>query len=200
MVYVEGTTHGGHVAGSSGRQLEVATAGIVSYSRAGSTSRLAEVVSDGARTADARVQMTSNDAEGAVNNAGCDVLAAVGRTIFGCPMHIGGPSSKLKRFVDPTVRGLSPTLWRDKRGGWLVDSTGTSGDKRPMVTYLLHPDDATRNGLDRRGQDVTGGSGHHSGVLATPRRISDIRERPEHVVCRLHRKLTRATIYEAGPA
>jgi NAD(P)H dehydrogenase (quinone) len=135
MMYVEGMTHAVHVAGSSGRQRKVATAGIVSYSRAGSTWRLAEVVSDGACTADARVQMTSNDAEGAVNNVGCDVLAAVGRTIFGCPTHIGGPSSKLKRFVDPTVRGLSPTLWRDKRGGWFVDSTGTSDDKRSTVTY-----------------------------------------------------------------
>lgn len=135
MSYIEGTTPRPIRGGSSGRQLKVAPIGIVAHSRAGNTWRLPEVVDDG-RTGDAQVHLLGVDAEGVVDEARWDVLAAADAIIFGCPTHMGGPSWQFKRFANTTVRAWSPTMWRGKLAGRFDNSTGMSGDKLSAVTYF----------------------------------------------------------------
>lgn len=110
---------------------------IVYHSGYGHTKRLAEAVAQGARDADASVSVLPISANGELDDAAWETLAAADAIVFGTPTYMGGPSWQFKRFADTSSKVWGGQGWKDKIMAGFTNSATMNGDKLSTLHYLF---------------------------------------------------------------
>jgi NAD(P)H dehydrogenase (quinone) len=102
---------------------------IVYDSRTGNTEKMAHAVAEGARGEGAEVEVRR------VDEASVDMLPGFDGLIIGSPVYYGQPSSKIKRFLDESVKYHGKL--EGKVGGAFASSGGThSGGETTIISIL----------------------------------------------------------------
>ncbi len=109
---------------------------IVYHSGYGHTAKVANAVSEGAKTSGANVQLHAIDAEGNLSDSAWEALDKSDAIILGTPTYMGGPSWQFKKFADTSSKRWFTMAWKNKIAAGFTNSGSQSGDKLATLQQL----------------------------------------------------------------
>jgi len=112
------------------------TISILYHSGYGHTTKVANAISEGAKTKDVNVQVHAIDAEGNLSEAAWNSLDASDAIIMGSPTYMGGPSWQFKKFVDASSKRWMSQAWKNKIAAGFTNSASYSGDKLATLQQI----------------------------------------------------------------
>ncbi len=105
---------------------------VIYHSGFGHTKKVAEIVAEGAKSAEADV--TIYTADDAITKL--DELDGFDGIIFGAPTYMGSVSAKFKEFMDASSKKWFTQSWKNKIAAGFTNSHSLSGDKLNTLITL----------------------------------------------------------------
>ncbi|MDF2576680.1 MAG: Tryptophan repressor binding protein [Chlamydiales bacterium] len=108
---------------------------IAYHSGYGHTAKVAEILAQSMREADAHVDVLRVDN---LSEADWEILDNANAIIFGSPTYMGSVSGPFKMFMDASSKKWSTQKWKDKIAAGFTNSASYSGDKLVALQQLFH--------------------------------------------------------------